>query len=493
MLNRLYTNNEIKPSYKLLLLICSLLIYCVFSRVFFLNIFPGLETDEGWWSIPAKNYILNGDWTFSGMPHFFHSPVFSFLTAFVFKIFGIGSVQARMISIIFGLFTIYFVFLIGRKLYNDKLGLLASFFYGINAYVINISRKAFVESVQLFFIIVAFYIWIGTSGRKRLFSGIFFGLALLTKINVIYMVFPFIIWEVLRLYHEYSYIEKIKRIFSYNFFKNISWFLFPAAILFLSVNFLIFIMDAENFVYSYQRIAVSKYYFSPSTIFNSLKYMIITAPFIFTFSILMVCFSIYKKALSRERMTIIVWFVFSLFWLLIVSGYQPNRFFFPIYPVMAIISADFLLNIRFFLQRRLVKFGSIFTRYNNLLIMILIIALFQSSSLVIRFIKYNSDTVSKVSQYIISNIDKSERIFGYAYCCLDIPNESIDMYASKCSLFRSSDVDSIIQEYEIRYILFDTKLSKLWFHPQIRNYLLKNAKIMKNIDGMEIWKVNDDV
>jgi len=457
-----------------------------------LDVFPGHEADEGWWSMPAKNAILTGNWAYGGRPHVFLSPVFCGLTYGVYRIFGIGIVQARSISAIFGLFSIVLVFLIGRRLYGTKIGLISAFFYGMNAFVININRKAFVESVQIFFIMLSFYYWISSKDSKRMLSGVFFGLAMLTKLNIYFILVPFFIWEVLRVSLQSPFSLKVRYLFSRTNIRECFRLIIPAVIVFFSVHLVMFLLDRDNYILSYRIVAQSKYYLNPEAMLESLKYILITAPFLFLFSTLLCINAVIQRNVTASRWTLMWWYGFVLFWLCIVSGYQPNRFFMILYPVMALLSADFLNHIKDFWPKRLKKRLS--SSREKLMIVVLLIAItgFQSLSLAARYFRFRDDTEKKISLYLREKIDATARVGGYSVFCLDIPNVCVDIYARRGGLFSRLGYtrEYIIREYNIRYILFNRDLSHVGYHPFFSQYLNQNGELLTTIGTFEIWKLD---
>lgn len=127
-----------------------------------------------------------------------------------FKIFGDNAFAARLPFAIAGLFSVAFVFLITRELYSVKTALLASFFIAINNYFIWISRIGYLEAIVLVFILAAIYFFLKSKEKSNyiLFSGLFFGLALLSKYTSFYL-FPvflvYILWQRRDLIKEHKY------------------------------------------------------------------------------------------------------------------------------------------------------------------------------------------------------------------------------------------------------------------------------------------------
>ena len=95
----------------------------------------------------------------------------------------------RFLSAMFDLATIALLFFIGRKLFRPAVGLFAAFFYAISVLPIQLSHFYAVDTILTFFITVTLYVLLlfyeKPSFIKSLLLGLFFGLALATKVSAI--------------------------------------------------------------------------------------------------------------------------------------------------------------------------------------------------------------------------------------------------------------------------------------------------------------------
>ncbi|MBC7885374.1 MAG: glycosyltransferase family 39 protein [Saprospiraceae bacterium] len=113
------------------------------------------EWDERFHALVAKNLmddplkpvlisdgLLNLDYTNWSMCHVWLAkpPLAFWMMALSMKVLGVNEYGLRFPSLIFSILSIYLTFLIGKKLYNEKIGLVAAFLYAINGllYEINI-------------------------------------------------------------------------------------------------------------------------------------------------------------------------------------------------------------------------------------------------------------------------------------------------------------------------------------------------------------------
>jgi len=125
-----------------------------------------------------------------------HPPLVFLVQHWFIKIFGVNLWGIRLSSAFFGLLSIYLLFLIGRKLFSQKVGLMATGLLAANVLMVSLSRTAMQEAQVIFFILLTVYLFLkaGDNPRWYLASGAVFGLALLSKYTAIFLVIPLLIY-----------------------------------------------------------------------------------------------------------------------------------------------------------------------------------------------------------------------------------------------------------------------------------------------------------
>ncbi len=95
----------------------------------------------------------------------------------------------RFISTLADIFTVFILFMLGKKLFDDKVGLLAAFFYSISVLPIQLSHFFAVDTILTCFVIATLYSLLAfyekPTVKKSLFVGLFFGLSLATKVSAL--------------------------------------------------------------------------------------------------------------------------------------------------------------------------------------------------------------------------------------------------------------------------------------------------------------------
>lgn len=120
-------------------MILLVLVLGLILRLISLN--QSLWLDEAINVLAVKNYSLTGIITQYSIGDF-HPPIYSVLLWFWTRIFGTSEVAVRIPSVIFGTFTIYLIYLLGKKLHSKNLGLLSALLLAVNPLHIYYSQEA---------------------------------------------------------------------------------------------------------------------------------------------------------------------------------------------------------------------------------------------------------------------------------------------------------------------------------------------------------------
>ncbi|MBM3296397.1 MAG: phospholipid carrier-dependent glycosyltransferase, partial [Candidatus Aminicenantes bacterium] len=181
------------------------------------------HVDESWFAGLAVKHF-QGNWD----PDFFHVPsLFSYMVTGVWnlyyhagKAFGkfesredfleayyrdstVFVVLGRLITILFSMGTVFFLFLIGRDMSRPRTGLLAALFLALSMEHVKISHHMVPDVAMVFFLMPAFFfIWkIYVRGRTAdyLLAGAFAGLAFTVKYGGLFLFLPLVLAHAFRL------------------------------------------------------------------------------------------------------------------------------------------------------------------------------------------------------------------------------------------------------------------------------------------------------
>lgn len=124
-----------------------------------------------------------------------HPPLVFFIQHIFFQFFGDSIFIARLPSALFGAFSVILIFFIGKKIFDEKIGLLAMILMAFNGVAGFFSRIALMESIVLFFVLLSFYLFLLVLQDKKFLPlfGIACGLGILAKYIAIIFFFPYLI------------------------------------------------------------------------------------------------------------------------------------------------------------------------------------------------------------------------------------------------------------------------------------------------------------
>src|SRR5215472_2350018 len=142
--------------------------------------------DEAIYAQSAKEMIQTGDWV---TPHwnqrnFFQKPPLAlWLTALLFKAFGISETTARLGSAIAGIGVVWLTVLLAQRLFDEFAAAFAGLAVLVAAPFFEFVRSGMMDVMLTFFLLLAVYAYIRTKDDERwwLLVGCSSGLAVMTK------------------------------------------------------------------------------------------------------------------------------------------------------------------------------------------------------------------------------------------------------------------------------------------------------------------------
>jgi len=287
----------------------------------------------------------------------------------------------RILSALFDLGVVFLLYKIAAKIFNEKVGLLSAFLYSIMVLPIQLSHFFAVDTFLNFFLILSFYLLtLLITNHQSLITnsalGFSFGLAIACKISALYFA-PIIGLGFLFVFIKSLKEKKILLFFICSFLFAITSLLvfrFAQPQAFADGNFLNWKINPQ-FVGNLNEL---KSYGNPDSWFPPGIQWKKTLPIIFplknlilwglglplgVISVMAVVYSlvILVRFISKEKLSRWSSLTFSLsliiFWVLGLFFYQgiqfskTMRYFLPIYPFLALLSANLLIQIEIFLRK----------------------------------------------------------------------------------------------------------------------------------------------
>jgi len=143
----------------------------------------GHDFDEGAYSLAAR-FIAQGYWPYQDFS-FVHPPLYELLLASIYKIFGYSFFYGRYLAVALSIFSMILIYLVGRKMYSPKVGLVAATLFAVSPDMVYAGRRVVQEPLGIFLLLLAVYFAINfIQGRKwnqALLCGLFLGLTVATK------------------------------------------------------------------------------------------------------------------------------------------------------------------------------------------------------------------------------------------------------------------------------------------------------------------------
>ncbi len=203
-------------------------------------------TDEGLNTYSARNYALYHNFKQDDFFPFCVYPLVNIIVAFVFKIFGIGFVQVKLLSVFAGVLGILIIFLFARSGGNKIAGPLSALLLATCYPLVMYSRLGLVETVQILFLLLAGLFWV--KGLKKtfllLFSGFFAaGTFLLVKLSAIFIVGVFFL-----LFLAQIIAVRRKEINLRQLLFNLLWFISGTILAFLFWFFFVFLPYRAEYI-----------------------------------------------------------------------------------------------------------------------------------------------------------------------------------------------------------------------------------------------------
>lgn len=160
-----------------ILVLALVIVLAIFLRVFRLDsIPPGLFGDEVDVGYQAYSLLETGrDLTGRFLPFYlrslseFRTPLYIYSAVPFVGIFGLNEWGVRLPAVFWGTVSILGIFLLGRKLFNSRVGILAAFLMSISPWHLQYSRASFEVTMLLSFLIFGSYFFLKGLQKNKYF------------------------------------------------------------------------------------------------------------------------------------------------------------------------------------------------------------------------------------------------------------------------------------------------------------------------------------
>ncbi len=145
----------------------------------------------------ASNVVTHG-FPYVGNGLMINQPPLGFyMDAPVFHVFGLSYLKGIGVATAFGLGCVALIYALGTLMYGKRTGLVAAALFGIVPWHVYISRIFLIDNQSLFFSLLFLAVGIlavrRNSQKLTLVAGVFFAIALLTKLFAVFMIVPMLL------------------------------------------------------------------------------------------------------------------------------------------------------------------------------------------------------------------------------------------------------------------------------------------------------------
>ncbi len=183
-------------------------------------------TSESYWldeAVSIKQAQENYSTAIEMVKSDIHLPLYTVLLHFWVKLFGITELSSRSLSLMFGVLSLFMVYLLARKLFCEKIALISLALTAVSPIMTYYSQEARLYSLFVLLVLVSFYFfieYIEKKDNKNLLFYLFFSLLLIYT-----HLFSFLVIIAQNMYVLYFYRFKIKKL--------LKWFLCQLALFML--------------------------------------------------------------------------------------------------------------------------------------------------------------------------------------------------------------------------------------------------------------------
>jgi len=252
---------------------------------------------------------------------------------------------AVWISFAFSILFIYVTFLLGKLFFNEKVGLWASFLIAISPVDLLTSQRIWTDDMLAFFIALCVLLfWYGRIKNNALFtflSGVSVGIATITKGSGIFIMIIIVLFNILTLGKNSAAIRGTFR----HVFIFIAASIATAALWYYRVAMIYGTpFPLSGYQKDIEKVSAWFSMLNERSRFCHFYYFVCLTPF-FIFFYIEAIQTILRKAVTKEKMFLLLWFLFFTIILVKIRA-KEERYMLPAYPAIAILSAVAIEDVR---------------------------------------------------------------------------------------------------------------------------------------------------
>jgi len=150
-----------------------------------------VNVDEPWLSDAALQFLKNGRFGYSVFGDLFgldkdvgFGNIHLFAEAMMFKLFGFGLYQARLVSFLSGLCLIWVTYLLGKRLYDRRTGVMSAVLFSLSGMFVDVSHLARQDMMLALFMAASLYLYLLAREKRSKILYFITGLLLALSLDV---------------------------------------------------------------------------------------------------------------------------------------------------------------------------------------------------------------------------------------------------------------------------------------------------------------------
>jgi GT2 family glycosyltransferase/4-amino-4-deoxy-L-arabinose transferase-like glycosyltransferase len=180
--------------------------FSILTLFVFLNIYKLAEGmsfigDQGWFYLSARDMVINGRIPLVGIasshPWLHQGPLWTYMLASFFWIFGFNPLNGAYLSICLGTISVILMYFVGSEMFSKRIGLISALLYATSPLVITFSRTPYhTDPIPLFTLLYIYSLCKWIKGNSTYFPLSIFLLAVLYNLELATSVLLFVLLAV---------------------------------------------------------------------------------------------------------------------------------------------------------------------------------------------------------------------------------------------------------------------------------------------------------
>lgn len=319
--------------------------------------------DIGWFYLSARDLLLGKDFPLVGITSshtwLHQGPLWTYFLGIALWLGNFDPLAGGYLSILLGILTVYCMYYVGKRMFSQRVGVIAALLYSLSPLVIlNIRTPYHTTPIPIFALLYFLSIYLWVKGQKSFLGFSLFFLAILYNFELatVILVVPIVVFLVYGLWQKESYVKKMGKTDVLKSFLLGLIPMWPVLIYDVTHGFKQTIIYGGWLFYSFARGLTGVVYgLSGSTsrvevlnfFYSSLRSLIffdngLIALLLLGISFLWVAYLLFKQykqsRINFAYILVVFWFVLTVS-ILILNGVASDAYLPQLYPVIFLILA----------------------------------------------------------------------------------------------------------------------------------------------------------